>query len=303
VKAKRRLAASAPGNRLLIVGGSGALFGISAAQIERETGVRSINLAAHAGLGREYLLNEARHLARSGDTLLLALEYDLYASSGLDAVLLDYLFARDPTYLRSLPVTDQARAYLALEPDRIVEGWRNRIRPPSKRTSGYQATTLNDHGDETANREAARTKVQLQRAVEAPPIDVLMRGIPANDPGLASLANFAEWCRKSNVRLLATFPNTVYRPQYAEPTPQRTLQQLEERFSALGVPVLGTPREFMYEASSFYDSRYHLTDVAMERRTARLVELLRPKLEPRAVTASGRGTTVTPADLRRPVTR
>src|SRR5438132_6167383 len=75
---KRALAAQASSPKLLIVGGSATLFGISAKEIECETGYRSINLANHAALGPTYMLREAQRAAKSGDTVLLAFEYELY---------------------------------------------------------------------------------------------------------------------------------------------------------------------------------------------------------------------------------
>ena len=46
---KQRLAAEAAGPRFLIVGGSSALFGIKAQELEKVTGMRTINLGTHAG--------------------------------------------------------------------------------------------------------------------------------------------------------------------------------------------------------------------------------------------------------------
>ena len=75
---KRRLAEQAKSPKILIVGGSGALFGVSGQELEKETGWPTINLGCHAALGVAYMLDDAKHSARPGDTVLLVLEYELY---------------------------------------------------------------------------------------------------------------------------------------------------------------------------------------------------------------------------------
>jgi hypothetical protein len=71
------------GRRILIVSGSNALLGISAKNIAQTTGVKTINLGSHAGLGGEYILNWAEKFIRKDDIILMPLEYDLYESAGM----------------------------------------------------------------------------------------------------------------------------------------------------------------------------------------------------------------------------
>jgi hypothetical protein len=61
--------------RVLLVGGSGTHFGISAQQIEQQLGVPVINLGLHAGLGLDAILGAATTQIRRGDVILFAPEY------------------------------------------------------------------------------------------------------------------------------------------------------------------------------------------------------------------------------------
>ncbi|HUD82513.1 MAG TPA: hypothetical protein VMQ67_03380, partial [Candidatus Saccharimonadales bacterium] len=83
---KQELAKAVPPPRLLVVGGSSVLFGINAREIEKQTGLRTLNLGTHAVLGAPYILAQARNLAQSGDTILLVFEYELYDSNARDDV-------------------------------------------------------------------------------------------------------------------------------------------------------------------------------------------------------------------------
>src|SRR4051812_36376231 len=64
--------------RVVILGGSGALFGVDAELMERKLGVPCVNLAVHAGLGTRYLLARARRDLRPGDVVVLTPEYQLW---------------------------------------------------------------------------------------------------------------------------------------------------------------------------------------------------------------------------------
>jgi len=69
---KMRLAAQTGSPKLLLVGGSATLFGVSAREIQNQTGFRTINLGTHASLGTSYILYLAQEAAKPGDTVLLA---------------------------------------------------------------------------------------------------------------------------------------------------------------------------------------------------------------------------------------
>lgn len=68
-------------NRLLLVGGSNLAFGINSALIEKELNVNVINLGLHAGLGFDFIINEAISSVKTGDIILLSLEYYIYNES------------------------------------------------------------------------------------------------------------------------------------------------------------------------------------------------------------------------------
>ena len=102
---KRLIAEQTPSPKLLLVGGSATLFGVSAREIQEETGWRTVNLSTHAALGTSYILHLAQAAAKPGDTVLLVLEYELYNygkvnETWADRLLVDYLVARDPAFLR-----------------------------------------------------------------------------------------------------------------------------------------------------------------------------------------------------------
>ena len=120
---KARLAARIPGPRLLVVGGSGALFGVSAQMIEQQTGVPTINMATHAGIYLDYHLYRIKEIARPGDTILLVCEYEFYANRYDTKVSDNYFLARDPDFFRQMPLLSKMAMATRVPFKRFQEGW------------------------------------------------------------------------------------------------------------------------------------------------------------------------------------
>lgn len=76
-KAKEAAAAKVVGRKAVIIGGSGAHYSYSAKAITEATGIPTVNLGTHAGLGGEYILHRARGSLKPGDIAIVALEHQL----------------------------------------------------------------------------------------------------------------------------------------------------------------------------------------------------------------------------------
>ena len=139
---KQEIAAQAASPRLLVCGGSSALFGIKAQELEKKAGMRTINLGTHAGLGLACILRQARAVARPGDTLLLVLEYDLYDSGklGVDRVgqeEIDYVLSHEPAVVRNLSLPQLYKVVMATPVKRLKIGIKNRF-DPSRYNDGVE---------------------------------------------------------------------------------------------------------------------------------------------------------------------
>ncbi len=288
---KRLLVEQTSPPRLLLVGGSATLFGLSAREIERQTGWRTINLATHAALGPTYLLREARRSAKPGDTVLLTLEYELYTFGKIsprrtDAILLDYIVARDPAFFRELTLREQWNVFMLTSNDRLLQGIKNRFRPepPQWNMEIYNLQCLNEWGDQTGHTEAARAKSTDTRGNG---LSVLASGLPPRPDGFPIIAAFCAWARTNNIRVLATYPNLLEQPQYHTPAARESIRKITSFFAHLDVPVVGEYTEPILPAEKFFDTVYHLTEDAALARTRLLAGELKPYLLPRYQAAAG----------------
>ncbi|NET83883.1 MAG: hypothetical protein F6J94_18735 [Moorea sp. SIO1F2] len=275
---KSNIANSIKKPKLVIVSGSNALFGISCSQIHEETLVSCINGGTHAGLGIDYILTRAHSWLKSGDLVLLPLEYTHYTYDGKPSnVLTDYVLARDPKYLLSLNLTDQVRLISGISFKRVEQGIVAKFKTPQRINSGYQSKTINDYGDETANRKADMTQQQIKAIAKITPNDKIYESINSSH-GMSSIIKFINWCASHNIKVIATWPNTVWFDVYQEPKQQEFFKSIEYFYKRHGVLILGKPEDFMYDKSMFYDTDYHLHDLGVNQRTKQLIDLIKPYL-------------------------
>lgn len=285
---KEFLAGNIPGPRLLVVGGSSALFGINAQMIEQQTGYPTVNMAVHAGLRVDYPLYRIEKIARPGDTVLLVCEYEFYLDSlsYSSEIYDDYILARDPEVFRQMSLLGKIDMATRIPFKRLQTGWRNRrtpehVRPPSPPYSPYTPISpgidcLDDNGDEIFNTVATQPPPNPAMQI---PSDVLSDGIPSEGTdGFKIMAVFLQWAHAHHITVLATFPNIVYQPAYDEPNGQKTIETITRFYTSQGVPVIGTARQAMFPINQFFDTRYHLTHEAALERTEQLIPELRPYL-------------------------
>ncbi len=276
------IANAAPSPRLLIVAGSNALYGIRASQLETELGFPVINFGTHAALSLDYHLSKVRKVARPGDTILLALEYELYGDAPVNHVLSDYVFGGDPEYITTLPPGDQliwlagASSNVIFRPfvDLVSTAPRERLETRRTHREGLDA-----HGDFLENSADRQIDRHRDAVAAARPLHRLLGPKRIREaPGWARIASFADWCRAHDIRLLATFPATIDFAVYHERRSRQAQAAAVEGYAALGIPTIGTPADFFYPSSHFFDTGYHLDADGADLRTEMLAEKLRPIL-------------------------
>ncbi len=283
---KRAAAATLKGPKLLIVAGSSGLFGISAEEIHRATGFPTVNFGLHAALGTEYLLRLARKELRAGDTVLLAFEYELYESGNLIAQganepFMDYILARDPEYVRALPMRQYVKLVLSTPRRRFSLGLRHVFGGGKlgfvPAMGIYRSDYISPRGDQLGAVRETRTE---QDANNVGTSISLSEGLSDAPVGFPVLREFCTWARSNGIRVLATFPNVAHKPEYDLPAAEKAPRQIRKFFESIEVPVLGDARESILPANDFFDTTYHLMHPAAIVRTQRLLVHLAPYLTP-----------------------
>ncbi len=269
---KSKSVEQAKGPRVLLFGGSSTRYSFKARVLTEELGRPTINFGITAGLQVRYMLEQARKVAKPGDTVVLIPEYSIYEDE-LHWSMMDYVLAHDPGYFRALPMPEQLKWAGSIPFRRLFNGLVSRAKPGWD-FKLYKPDKIDEFGDEV-NHLAKDRKAELVN--EKQPFKKFER-IPT--PGIRPLIrSFSKWCKDQNIKLVATYPATIYFPEYDKQPYTATFVRIRVLFQSLQIPIVGLPKDFMYPKDMFFDMEYHLTEEAATVNSRKFAEMLRPFLE------------------------
>ncbi len=270
---KDRIAAGKPSPKIIIVGGSNALFGVSASQIESELGIPAVNYANDVWLST-YLLERGKAVAGKGDIMLIPLEYEFYWYQG--KLMFEgqtskerYILTYDSEYFNTLNPLEKVNV-VSIGAIDTINNIRSRLNPIKP---FYTVETINEWGDETNNSYSNRdTKRFKPIRVNFP--DDFMRRFPDYD-GCRAILRLSEWADENGITLIATYPSIVMYEDYALPKNKQKFEMISEFYARNGIATIGEPLDFAYGVEMFYDTNYHLNDWGMRMRTDFIIKHLR----------------------------
>lgn len=272
---KAEIAKKVEAPKILFVGGSSVDLGISAELASRILGKPAVNFGLISPLGPEYILRKAKEVARPGDLVVLALEYYCYDWPGVSELWLDPMFvqfvtAQDPGYIRELSPWHRWNILARVSTPQLATVL---FRDCASKVS--DSKNMNLSGDRTDNTPEARPEVAPDRVK---PLDQLLEGLGKEPKGFSAVVEFLEWAKSNNVQVIATFPNIGINSEYKDSMLDGIERQLSEFYKAHGVPIVGSLRGAMFPEEDCYDTLYHLTTPAVERRTSELCQKISPLL-------------------------
>jgi hypothetical protein len=266
ILAKKRELATAKNPKLLILAGSNALFGFSAERIEREYGVPAVNLSSHAGLGLRYLLEFARPFVKPGVIIVLPLEYRFYGPLRLSQTNFLHFLGYDPAYFRGLPLAQQIDVLTATEWTGWARMLKARLIGDARRSDGYQLSTINDYGDETANRVEDRNPHALLRLAAIKGDERFALSADA----LAAIEEFARYAADHNARVVVTFPN-ILKNAIDFDVNRGFFDELRRRLASSNVALIGSPQANVFGLDHALDTPNHQTREGQIAATDRLM--------------------------------
>jgi hypothetical protein len=282
VAAKRMILAEPVGPKIILVGGSSVDLGISARRIEEQTGIPCRNFGLWVPLGIEFMLDQVRASAHQGDTVVLALEFELCDWPGTsrlwaDPQFLPLVFSQEADFLKTRPLEDRLGLGLRLPLTWPLEAILRRACPPSPPAAATDGRkNMNAWGDRTDNTRTPRAALPPKVVQPSPE---LAEGFSVSPKGFPTLSRFCAYARTNGITVVATFPNLARNPAYNRQAARETRARLQAFYRELGVPFVGTFDDAQFPPEDCYDSMYHLFADAVIRRTDRLAGQLAPILD------------------------
>jgi hypothetical protein len=258
---KEAAAAKIEGPKIVIIGGSGAHYGFSGEAITRATGIPTVNLGVHAGLGGEYLLDRAKRSLKAGDWAVMALEPQLTVATAPSDVLAAHVLRNDIFYLWHTPrLGDAFRILFGLTPVDVFATQLRRLVPWTAPTG--RADTVSHWGDETLELSKSIAPWMRKHLQDAPPISA-QHFDPDNPPPV--LAPFFAWAKEHHVQVAQAWTPLLMRPEYLEEPYRSSFASLKKVFVKAGGIPLGSATDYFQPIDRMYDYILHANELGRAR--------------------------------------
>lgn len=259
--------------KIIIIGGSNALFGINSDLLENITGYPVVNLATHAGLDLDYYYYKLKGHIKRGDIVLIPLEFSYYMQNEN----ITYLFSNNmmswgKDYLYQLSLIELLNFFMMTEPERVLTGVVKQIETKGKKTDvltqkevvdslhqlwslegekwrGYSYKSLNTFGDiNVALPNECKTKSSYLKEEQRVSLHFLKIYMKID-----------KLVKENEGKLYLTYPVTMKTDQFDLGSAKSRLKinTLERSLDKFDIKLYCNPALFNLDISYFYNSDYH----------------------------------------------
>jgi hypothetical protein len=262
---KEKRLAELPSPRLVFVGGSNWAFGLDSKKISDSTHLPVVNMGLHAGLGVAFVLNEAIEHIKKGDKIILSVEYGLTKLG--DKKLFSQLVDINPTAANYLNYSFNDRLSL------ININWQRCV------SSLFFAAILSPN-EAVYRRDGFSAEGDMTAHLNLPqPANITDKGpmtFRDYSDELTALNAFIKAATEKGAAVYYAFPAYVA-SEYQLNKP--IVAQYEAQFRAqLTCPIINAPDTFVFPDADFFDTAYHLNKIGREKRTERMIDILKQKV-------------------------
>lgn len=262
---KEEYAAGIKERKILLVGGSNLPFGVDCDIIEEYTGMPCVNFGLYAALGTKYMIDQSRAYIEKGDIVILCPETNeqtmsLYFGAQTAWQAADS-YPQSLTRIRFENISDMLGAY----PSHIASCWRLYRQDEAELQGVYTVSSFDEKGDICYPREK----------------NILPLGYDPNmmlslTPALVTeeftdyINDYTAYAEGKGAYVFYSFP-----PMNRSAVTSDAAEHADFFWTlneALDCQIISSPEAYMYDASLFYDSNFHLNDAGVGVRSLQLAE-------------------------------
>lgn len=257
--------------KIVLIGGSNVLFGISAERIEEEFNIKTVNFGLTAGLKTDYYLHIAKKVAKPNDIIIAPFEYENYTWDNEPITTRQlFLFSYDKKYLLNQGFVSLFKEiYKVSIVDFLGNIYKdNVLYKDFEINQNYKNLTINENGDInfTGSSSESLKRIDLQ-------FDI-------NDGfretyALRKIKEFNSYAKIHNIKFYVSYPNIVKHRDYFSAKYTSFFKDLKHYFISNGIEVIGSPEAYMFDYKYTYDARYHLNESGIKKRTDSFIKHLK----------------------------
>ena len=258
-----------PSPRIILAGGSNVSLGLDAELMQQRLGIPVINDGLHAGLGL-VPLKELQDYIRSGDAIIISLEYSMFSSKGVmqgDRAFLSDWIEYSPQRLKYLsnPWTETPAIYATM----LQRKFNRQVnfylfgRSPNVTRQIFNGTKFNANGDFIGHLQNDSSTPQ-----KIPPIPYAV--FELQDDIFVFLEDFNQTALSKGARVYFAAPAS--RERNCKATGQPAMAAFFETFTQRSsIPLLTPIEDVCMSNRYFFDTEYHLNAEGRRIRTEHLI--------------------------------
>lgn len=274
---KHAYATQAKGPKLVVAAGSGALFGIRCASLEKLIGRPCVNGAITGELGLRYSFDLAKRLVKRGDVVIMPLEFGFYnhsrAQIGRQSTH-PYRVRHDLASLWQLTAGEIMQGIFQFDLRYLISAMVETGLGKMGISRRFSRDTLTPNGDMRFH--TAENGAMFRRFVDAQRLDTpRSEAFRIGDGTRQAITDFARWAKTRGVRILGTLPTSFD----DRPIDKGVVTQIKQLFRDVGHDFFVVENLSQYPRRCFYDSPYHLNEACQQQHTRKLAKALKPLTE------------------------
>ncbi len=264
IQDKQKLLNETPSPRIVLVGGSNLALGIESEQFKEKLNLNPINLGLHADLGYEYMIKSTIPGIKENDIIILIPEYEYILEKDFRTkeLLMAYTIESESfcfyNYYERLNIASLS----------FFGQIQRNIR---QRYNGYDAYPI----DTIYNREGFNSFGDLVNYYsfqknKKPLFDKICFFTVKQKQYFEFNDLLISEAKMRNATVYITYP-CLPKSVYCKKSVDSYKEAITEKYESI---IIGTPEDFIFDDSLFFDSRYHMTEEGKKTRTAKLSELI-----------------------------
>ncbi len=274
LKRKMDSASRKNGGRLIILAGSSGWYGFRVKPMEEILGVPVVNMAIHAGLSIEGVSRDALSVARPGDAILMAFEYEQFVREPFQYRMMGHMLRNHAAELPSLPPLEILRYLMSTPPSEFVfrrEYLQRIARGEDVYAFANTVVNLTDEDGEITDRNKKYRGVvdPLEQPKFFPPINADARKV---------LLRYMKTFRERGNPVFGVFAPRMMHPEYDHEKVAATQAEMRAIYEEGGAAPVGAAVIDTAQGETYFDNGGHLSEsgaIERSRRAAR--ELLGDK--------------------------
>lgn len=277
--------------KIIIVGGSNALFGIDSSIMSEALKMPVYNLGVH------YLLPELQFLdlqevVNQGDIVIGLFEFEIFTSEFQysDWFTNNIMAWGQKSYLEKVDILNYLKFLSSVEPKRIVDGLQVIIRSNEEKTSelkkiiqfidakaindnkfyGYSYKSMNKNGDFLIESSLHDSD---SLSPKNPIINMYENNKKITNYSIDFFKRLKDLVEMKGGELFLTYPTILESSKFSKKNLEthKAVKYFYDQIKQEGIEILCDPFDFTFKRKYFYDSKYHLKKIGAQLRTKSLL--------------------------------